>query len=75
MADLMPILLKVLKHIECCLKVGKENNFPTPPPPEKCNYNKYIVFERQQAIIRDIRHRSERRKIKKWKEMHSHCPS
>ena len=68
-------LLKVLKHIECCLKVGKENNFPTPPPPEKCNYNKYIVFERQQAITRDIRHRSERRKINKWKEMHNNCPS
>ncbi len=68
-------LLKVAKHIKSCLEVEKGNYFPTPPPPEKCNYNKYIVFERQQAIGRDIRHRSERRKIKKWKEMHNHCPS
>ena len=61
-------LSKMLKHIQSCLKGKKGDYFPTPPPPEKCNYNKYIVFERQQAITREIRHRSERKKIKKWKE-------
>ena len=60
-------LLKLLTHIQDCLKVEKGNYFPTPPPPEKCNYNKYIIFERQQAITREIRHRSERKKVKKWK--------
>jgi hypothetical protein len=61
-------LSKLLTHIKDCLKVEKGNYFPTPPPPEKCNYNKYIVFERQQAITREIHHRSERKKIRKWKE-------
>ena len=32
-------LLKTLTHIESCLKIKKDNYFPTPPPPEKCNYN------------------------------------
>jgi len=63
-------LLKMLTHIESCLKIKKDNCFPTPPPPEKCNYNQYIIFERQQAIAREICHRSERRKIKRWKEIH-----
>ena len=61
-------LLKMLKHIQSCLKVEKGNYFPTPPPPEKCNYNQYIIFERQRAITHEIRHRSERKKIRKWKE-------
>ena len=57
-----------LRNIEICLKGKKGDYWPTPPLPDKCNYNQYIVFERQQAITRDIQNRSERKKIRKWKE-------
>jgi len=60
-----------LKNIEICLNGKRGDYWATPPLPDKCNYNKYIVFERQRAIRREIRHRSERKKIKKWKEIHS----
>ena len=62
----------MLKHLKSCLEVEKGNYFPTPPPPAKCNYNKYIVFERQQAI-RHAKFATEAKeeKSRRWKETQS----
>ena len=51
----------MLTHIKSCLEVEKGNYYPTPPPPEKCNYNKFIVYERQRRIIKNIRKMARRR--------------
>ena len=43
------------KSIMECIQVKKGNYYPTAPPPEKCNYNTYIIYNQQRQIMKVLR--------------------
>lgn len=55
-------LTKISQDIKACLDHSPGNYYPTPPSPEKCTYNAYIVYERQRRIMHDLRKLARRRR-------------